>query len=163
MLPPISAEQSLVRRDPLAAIPRSASAVCRRPSKTGGATTLNGDPCSIAASTVVWVGAELHRRCRRFINNLAGRRLLLSDGVLSGDPNVLLINQGLLRLGALALTGGSQGKDFQQTGTGTLHIDLGGVALNAFDRFNLTGAANALRALDLGDPSAVYAGAASDV
>jgi hypothetical protein len=54
--------------------------------------------------------------------NLPGRRLFLSDGVLSADFNVLLINQGLLHLGALGADGQVQGKDFEQSGTGMLHI-----------------------------------------
>ena len=115
--------------------------------QNGSATTLNGNLLLDNTSTVVQVGADFTGGAA--LINLAGRRLLLSDGVLSGDFNVLLINQGLLHLGALGADGQVQGKDFQQTGTGTLHIDLGGVALNAFDRFNLTGAATLSGALDL--------------
>jgi hypothetical protein len=113
----------------------------------GSATTLNGNLLLDNVSTVVQVGADFTGGAA--LINLPGRRLLLSDGVLSGDFNVLLINQGLLHLGALAADGQAGGKDFQQTGTGMLHIDLGGVALNAFDRFNLTGAATLSGALDL--------------
>jgi hypothetical protein len=69
--------------------------------------------------------------------------------VLSTDFNVLLTNQGLLHLGALGADGQAQGKDYQQTGTGTLQIDLGGVALNTFDRLNLTGAASLTGALNV--------------
>jgi len=115
--------------------------------ENGSATTLNVDLQLDNVSTVVQVGADFTGGGA--LVNLAGRRLQLLDGVLSTDFNVLVINQGLLHLGALGADGQTQGKDYQQTGTGTLHIDLGGTALNAFDRFNLTGAAALSGGLEL--------------
>ena len=62
---------------------------------------------------------------------------------------MLLINQGLLQLGALGADGQVQGTGFSANRHGGVQIDIGGVALNAFDRLNLTGAATLSGALDL--------------
>ena len=78
--------------------------------ETGSATTLNGNLLLDNTSTVVQVGADFTGGAA--LINVPGRRLLLSDGVLSGDLNVLLINQGLLHLGALGADGQVQGTGF---------------------------------------------------
>jgi len=81
--------------------------------------------------------------------NPATRTLRLLDGVASGDFNVLVQNEGVLQLGLVGTDAQVQGADFQQNASGALQIDIGGTALNAFDRLNLTGAAALSGSLNL--------------
>jgi len=73
--------------------------------------------------------------------NPATRTLRLLDGIIASDFNGLIQNEGIFQLGTVGTDAQVQFKDFQQAATGSTQIEIGGVALNAFDRFNLTGSA----------------------
>ena len=107
--------------------------------ENGSITTLNGNLLLANSLTVVQVGADFSGG-GALVNTTVGR-LRLADGVLSTDLGVLIINQGQLQIGTVGTDAQVQGDDFQQTAAGSFLLDIGGVALNAFDRFNLTGAA----------------------
>jgi len=77
--------------------------------------------------------------------NLTGSTLNLQDGA---DVDVLLDNQGTLVLGSNSLAQ-TTGLDFQQTATGVWEVELGGTALNEFDRMTLDGIAQLAGTLDL--------------
>jgi len=115
--------------------------------ENGSLTTLNDTLRLNTALTVVQVGADFTGSGA--LVNPATRTLRLSDGIVSGDLNALVTNEGTLQLGTVGTDAQVQGKDFQQTATGILQIEIGGTALNAFDRFNLTGAAALSGDLDL--------------
>ena len=107
--------------------------------ENGSATTLNSNLRLDNTPTVVQAGAGFTGGGA--LLNLPVRTLRLLDGIVSADLGVLVQNEGLLRLGLAGTAAQVQGTDFQQAATGTLLIELGGVALNAFDRLNLSGAA----------------------
>jgi hypothetical protein len=77
--------------------------------------------------------------------NAAGRRMIVYDGITSADLAVSLINRGTLEIDQPAVAGHTagqiQGVDFEQTVDGVWQVDIGGVGVNSFDRFNLTGIA----------------------
>jgi hypothetical protein len=107
--------------------------------ENGSTTTLNDNLRLNNPVTVVQMGADFTGSGA--LINSATRTLRLLDGVTSGDFNVLVQNEGVLQVGVVGTDAQVQGADFQQTASGALQIDIGGTALNAFDRWNLTGAA----------------------
>ena len=115
--------------------------------ENGSATTLTGNLRLATPLTVVQVGADFTGSGA--LINAPTRTLRLLDGVLSGDLTVLVQNEGLLQLGVAGSDAQVQGADFQQAATGALQIEIGGTALNAFDRLNLTGAAALAGGLNL--------------
>lgn len=102
-------------------------------------TTLNDNLRLNNTLTAVQVGADFTGSGA--LINPATRTLRLLDGVVSTDFNVLVQNEGILQLGTAGTDAQVAAADYQQTTTGSLQIELGGVALNAFDRLNLTGTA----------------------
>ena len=115
--------------------------------ENGSTTTLNDNLRLNNTLTTVQVGADFTGSGA--LINPATRTLRLVDGVVSTDFNVLVQNEGLLQLGTVGNDAQVQATDYQQTATGALQIELGGVALNAFDRLNLTGAAALTGGLNL--------------
>ncbi|MES2924516.1 MAG: hypothetical protein V4819_23390 [Verrucomicrobiota bacterium] len=115
--------------------------------ENGSTTTLNDNLRLNNTLTTIQAGADFTGSGA--LINPATRALRLIDGVVSTDFNVLIQNEGVMQLGGAGTDGQAQGGDYQQTATGSLQIDLGGVALNAFDRLNLTGAASLSGALNL--------------
>jgi hypothetical protein len=107
--------------------------------ENGSATTLNGNLRLENTTTIVHPGADFTGSGT--LINRSNRTLRLLDGVVSGDLNVLIQNEGELQLGAVNTDAQVSGADFQQAPTGTMQIEIGGTALNTFDRFNLTGTA----------------------
>lgn len=101
---------------------------------SGSATTLLSNLQIDAQPAIVQVGATFSGG-GDLINHAAGS-LRLNNGAVLG---VGLQNEGLLQLG----TGTARGDvaDFIQTATGTLEINLGGTAINDFDRMVVSGAA----------------------
>jgi hypothetical protein len=107
--------------------------------ETGSIITLNGNLELEGGTTLIQPGANFGGPGA--LINLATRTLRPLDGVTTADLSVLVINQGLFRLGTAGTTAQVQGADFQQTATGTSFFEFAGVALNQFDRLNLNGAA----------------------
>jgi hypothetical protein len=107
--------------------------------ENGSATTLNGNLRLDNPTTIVQPGADFTGSGA--LINRPTRALQLLDGVVSGDLNVLIQNEGVLQLGAVNSDAQVGGAHFQQPASGTLQIEIGGTASNAFDQFNLTGAA----------------------
>lgn len=107
--------------------------------ETGSIITLNGNLELEGGTTVIQPGANFGGPGA--LINLATRTLRPLDGVTTADLSVLVINQGLFRLGTAGTTAQVQGADFQQTATGTSFFEFTGIALNQFDRLNLSGAA----------------------
>ncbi len=106
-------------------------------------TTLNGNLRLNNTATNILSGATFAGGGA--LINVNNRSLNLANGA---DVDVLLDNQGNMNIGG---TGDGQvtGADFQQAASGTLNIDLGGTALNAYDRYNLTGASSLNGELDV--------------
>ncbi len=115
--------------------------------ENGSTTTLNGNLRLNNPLTVVQVGADFTGSGA--LINPATRTLRLLDGVASSDFNVLVQNEGVLQLGVVGTDAQVQAADFQQTASGALTMEIGGTALNAFDRLNLTGAAALSGSLNL--------------
>jgi hypothetical protein len=100
---------------------------------------LNGNLRLDNPTTIVQPGADFTGSGA--LINRPTRALQLLDGVVSGDLNVLIQNEGVLQLGAVNSDAQVGGTAFQQAASGTLQIEIGGTASNAVDQFNLTGAA----------------------
>ncbi|HEX5222169.1 MAG TPA: hypothetical protein VFZ59_21625 [Verrucomicrobiae bacterium] len=107
--------------------------------QNGSVTTLNGNLQLNNPTTIVQPGADFAGGGA--VISRVSRVLQLMDGVVSGDLNVLVQNEGVLQLGAANSDAQVSGKSFQQAASGSLQIEIGGTALTSFDRFNLTGAA----------------------
>ncbi len=115
--------------------------------ENGSSTTLNDNLRLNNTLTTIQVGADFTGSGA--LINPATRTLRFLDGVVSTDFNALVQNEGVLQLGTAGTDAQVAGGDYQQTATGSLQIDLGGIALNAFDRLNLTGAASLTGALNV--------------
>ena len=115
--------------------------------ENGSTTTLNDNLRLNNTLTTIQVGADFTGSGA--LINPATRTLRLIDGVVSTDFNVLIQNEGVLQLGTVGTDAQVAAADYQQTATGSLQIELGGVALNAFDRLNLSGAATLTGALNV--------------
>jgi hypothetical protein len=55
--------------------------------------------------------------------------------------NTLLINDGTIRVAGFDMVGNATVKDYQQSGTGELFVELAGTALNQYDRLSVNGQA----------------------
>lgn len=115
--------------------------------ENGSFTTLNGNLLLDNTLTVIQFGADINGGGA--LINASGRQLRLLDGVLSSYLLAPVINRGQLQIGLPGTDGQVQGKDYQQTATGALGVDIGGTGLTVFDRFNLTGTASLSGALNL--------------
>ncbi|MDA1177740.1 MAG: hypothetical protein O2931_02975 [Planctomycetota bacterium] len=78
--------------------------------------------------------------------NMPGRKLQLLDGANVG---VAIENRGTLEIGNIPAQGQAQGLDYTQTAAGSWDLEVGGLALNQFDRLTLTGAASLAGTLNL--------------
>jgi len=107
--------------------------------ENGSSTILTGDLELDNNTTVIQVGADFSGGGA--LVNLFGRTLRLNDGVNSTDFAVLVQNQGELHLSTTADAGQVTAIDYQQDGTGSLLIKIGGTGLSDFDRLSLTAAA----------------------
>jgi hypothetical protein len=105
--------------------------------------TLTGDLVLDNEITLLEPGA--HLTGGGSLVNTSGRRLIVYDGVTAADLAVALINRGTLEIDQAVPAGHTagqiQGVDFEQAATGVWQVDVGGVGVNSFDRFNLTGIA----------------------
>lgn len=115
--------------------------------ENGSLTTLNDNLRLNNTLTTVQVGADFTGSGA--LINPATRNLRLLDGVVSTDFNALVQNEGVLQLGTAGTDAQVTAADFQQTATGSMQVEIGGVALNAFDRLNLNGAASLAGSLNL--------------
>ncbi len=115
--------------------------------ENGSFTTLNGNLLLENTLTVIQFGADITGSGA--LINPSGRQLRLLDGVLSSYLLAPIINRGQLQIGLPGADGQVQGKDYQQTATGALGIDIGGTGPTVFDRFSLTGTASLSGALNV--------------
>ena len=105
-------------------------------------TTLNGDLVLDNPTTIVHSGATFSGGASLVVPSANTLRLL--DGA---DVDVLIENNGTLDLGASP--GQTSGLDFEQSGTGTWDLELGGTGINDYDRMTLTGIASLAGTLDV--------------
>ena len=103
------------------------------------------DTLSLGDDSIIRAGADFIGSGA--VVNLNGSTLTIEDGVTAVDLAVLLENRGDLVVGASP--GLVQGTDFQQSSSGSLEIEIMGLALNQFDRLNLTQSAVIAGELDL--------------
>ncbi len=59
----------------------------------------------------------------------------------SANINALLVNEGTIRVAGFDAVGAATVKDYQQSNTGELFVELTGTLLNQFDRLSVTGQA----------------------
>jgi hypothetical protein len=109
------------------------------------ATTLQDDLRLQTGITYVRVGASFTGP-GALVNLALSGGLAFEDGVDSADLGVLIRNNGSLSLGKdadfLDTAAQISGSDFEQTSSGSIAIELGGLGLDQFDRLDLTGTAS---------------------
>jgi hypothetical protein len=94
-------------------------------------------PITIVQSGAAFLGGGL-------LTNNSGRTLQLLSGA---NVAASLRNEGTLEIGASP--GQASGLAYQQTATGSLHVELQGTGLGQFDRLSFTGVAQLAGSLDL--------------
>lgn len=107
-------------------------------------TTLNGDLQLVTNNGIIRAGATFSGTGA--LNIPSGSFAGADD---AANVNVLIDNDGTFHVGALLDVGRVDVRDYQQSATGTLDVDLAGTGLNEFDRLLVSGAAALDGALDL--------------
>ena len=110
----------------------------------GSTTTLNGNLRLVSDNAEIAAGATFSG---------PGRLVIAENSHVTPDHNaeidVLLDNQGRLRVGGLFSVGRNDVQDYQQSATGEIFFDIEGSGLNQFDRLFVDGGAQLAGALDI--------------
>jgi hypothetical protein len=108
-------------------------------------TTLNGNLRLENNNIIIDAGATFSGPGALIVTQPLGGLSIRPNGIV----NVLLINEGGYRPAGINVVGRNDLRDFQQTATGKLFVELAGANLNQFDRIVVNGVAQLDGVLDL--------------